>query len=184
MASLGGDEERQVSDAAEVTEERFRAVLGRFATGVMVLTTAHDGAPHGMTVNAVSSLSLDPLLVLVCIERGTVMERLVETSGRFALSILPYEDQRLSVHFADADRPMGAAQFGTVATGTAVTGAPVLEDSLGWIDCEVWADYDGGDHRIVVGRVVGLGLGPEAEPLVYYRSDYHTLHGEGSSSER
>lgn len=161
---------------AEPTLERFRAVFSRLATGVMVLTTEAEGAPHGMTVNAVTSVSLDPLLVLVCVEKATVMERLLGVSGIFALSILPSECAHLSVHFADSDRPAGAAQFSDVDTGAGTTGAPILDCSIAWVDCEVWATYDGGDHVIVVGEVVDLDLVMEdAPPLVYYRSDYHTV---------
>lgn len=161
---------------SDVTPERFRAVFSRLATGVLVMTTADDDTPHGMTVNAVSSVSLDPFLVLVCVERGTVMERLVAASGRFALSILPDRCAHLSVHFADSDRPAGAAQFEGVDTRPEATGAPVLDCSIAWVDCELWATYDGGDHVIVVGEVVDLGLGlGDAVPLVYYRSGYHTI---------
>lgn len=158
------------------TPERFRAVFSRLATGVMVMTTEVDGSPHGMTVNAVTSVSLDPLLVLVCVEKGTVMERLVEESGAFALSILPAECSHLSVHFADSSRPAGAAQFAEVDTRAGATGSPVLDCSLSWVDCEVWETYDGGDHVIVVGEVVDLDLEMEdTPPLVYYRSGYHTI---------
>lgn len=167
----------------EVDAERFRAVFGRLATGVLVLTTAdHDGAPHGMTVNAVTSVSVDPFLVLVCVEHGTVMERLIERSGRFALSILPRDGERLSVHFADPDRPAGAAQFGDVDTRTAATGAPILECALGWVDCRVWATYEGGDHAIVVGEIADLDLAVDAPPLVYYRSGYHTVDGASDAT--
>lgn len=173
VASLADDQE---SDVPEVTDERFRAVFSRLATGVMVLTTEADGAPHGMTVNAVTSVSLDPHLVLVCVERGTVMESLIEKSRHFALSILPERCEHLSVHFADSDRPAGAAQFEGVGTTTRSTGAPVLDCSLAWVDCRVWATYDGGDHVVVVGEVVDLGLADdEGRPLVYYRSGYHTI---------
>lgn len=169
---------------SEVTPERFRSVFSRLATGVLVMTTAaDDGSPHGMTVNAVTSVSLEPFLVLVCVERGTVMERLVATSGRFALSVLPDECSHLSVHFADSDRPAGAAQFAGVGTRAMATGAPVLDCCLAWVDCEEWATYDGGDHVIVVGEVVDLGLGiADAVPLVYYRSGYHTIGEAGTDA--
>lgn len=161
---------------SDPTPERFRAVFSRLATGVMVMTTEVDGAPHGMTVNAVTSVSLDPLLVLVCVEKDTMMERLLAAGGVFALSILPAECSHLSVHFADSERPAGAAQFADVGIRAEGTGAPVLDCSIGWVDCEVWATYDGGDHIIVVGEVVDLDLAMEdAPPLVYYRSGYHTV---------
>ena len=168
----------------EVTPERFRAVFSRLATGVLVLTTEAEGGPHGMTVNAVSSVSLDPFLVLVCVEKGTVMERLIEESGLFALSILPDRCEHLSVHFADSTRPAGEAQFDGVDTRTMKTGAPVLDCSIAWVDCTVWQVYDGGDHVIVVGEVVDLDLGMEDGPaLVYYRSGYHTIGSDAPAGE-
>lgn len=160
-----------------VTSARFRSVISRLAASVLVMTTATDDAgPHGMTVNAVTSVSLDPILVLVCVQRGTVMERLVAASATFALSALDHGSSDLSAHFADSSRPAGAAQFAGVGTQPMTTGAPVLTRCTAWVDCEVWATYDGGDHVIVVGQVVDLGVGPEdAAPLVTYRSGYHTL---------
>ncbi|MDX1659471.1 MAG: flavin reductase family protein [Nitriliruptorales bacterium] len=161
---------------AELTEDRFRAVMSRFATGVTVMTSCGEGLPHGMTANAVASLSLDPPLVLVCVERGTVMEEMVETSGVFALSFLPAGRKDLSEHFADPGRPVGDEQFEPVTTRTATSGAPVLDGAVGWVDCEVWATYDGGDHVIVVGQVVDLGRDSDEHALVYFRSAYGSVH--------
>lgn len=150
----------------------FRAVLARFASGVTVMTSMRDGVPHGMTANAVASVSLDPALVLVCVERGTVMEDYVETAGIFALSFLSSEQAGLSNAFADHERPRGSAQFAGVSTSVAATGSPILGGCVGWVDCRVWAIHDGGDHVIVVGEVVGLSPGQVDDPLVYYRSGY------------
>lgn len=154
------------------TADRLREVMSRFATGVTVMTCRHEGEPHGMTANAVSSVSLDPLLVLVCVERDTEMRRLVHDTQAFALSILPASARDLSDHFADGDRPFGSAQFADVATTTAVTGAPVLDAAVGWLDCRVWKVHDGGDHDIVVGEVVACAPGQDAAALVYHRSAY------------
>lgn len=153
----------------------FRAVMARFATGVTVMTCDLAGEPHGMTANAVSSVSLDPLLVLVCVGRDTEMSPLVRDAGNFALSILPAETQALSNHFADGSRPSGTAQFQSVETHRAVTGAPLLSGALGWLDCQVWKIHDGGDHDIVVGEVVAAGTGPDAAALGYFRSGYTTI---------
>ena len=153
----------------------FRGVMSRFATGVTVMTCHHDGEPHGMTANAVSSVSLDPLLVLVCVERDTEMRRLVRATRAFALSILPASAQDVSNHFANGDRPSGADQFTDVASSTAVTGSPVLDVAVGWIDCRVRDIHDGGDHDIVVGEVLACALGPDAPALGYYRSAYTTI---------
>lgn len=167
--------EEHVSEAVspvEPDDHAFRAVMARFATGVSVMTSVLDGQPHGMTANALASVSLDPLLVLVCVERGTVMERYVEDGGVFALSFLSAEQAHLSNTFANHARPRGAAQFAGVATTTAATGSPLIQGSLGWVDCRVWSITDGGDHVIVVGEVVALSSGVADDPLLYYRSSY------------
>ena len=96
--------------------DSFRAVLGRFATGVTVMTTRENGHPHGMTANAVTSVSLDPLLVLVCVERSAMMAEHVESSRVFALSFLGAEQAALSEQFADPERPTGGDQFDGVET--------------------------------------------------------------------
>lgn len=155
--------------------DSYRAVMSRFATGVTVMTCHVDGEPHGMTANAVASVSLDPLLALVCVAHSAEMCRFVREAGAFALSILPAQAQTLSNHFADASRPTGTAQFESVRTHTAVTGSPLLEGALGWLDLQVWKIHDGGDHDIVVGEVVACDVGPGAAALGYYRSGYTTI---------
>lgn len=155
-----------------VGDDEFRRVIGRFATGVTVMCAESDGEPHGMTANAVSSVSLDPLLVLVCVERSTTMANFVESSGRFTLSILTADQRPLSDHFANPDREAGAAQFRDVPTEQAPSGLPVIAGHTGWLDCRVWATYDGGDHVIVVGEVEALDPGVDADALLYYRSSY------------
>lgn len=160
---------------AAPTPERFRGVMGRFATGVSLMTTVLDGAPHGMTANAVTSVSLDPLLVMVSVERRTVMAERVMASGVFALSFLAAGQQEVSNRFADSDRPLDERQFAGIETVEAVTGAPVLLEGLGWLDCEVWAVHDGGDHVLVLGEVLALSEGADEHPLVFYRGGYRGL---------
>lgn len=161
--------------ASAPTPAGFRGVMGRFATGVTVMTTRHGATPHAMTANAVVSVSLEPLLVLVSVERRTVMAEQVTAAGGFALSILAAEQQALSDRFADPDRPMGSAQFEGVDVFEAVTGAPVVRGGLGWLDCRVWDIHDGGDHLLVLGEVVALAEGEAAEPLLFYRGGYRGL---------
>lgn len=151
----------------------FRDVMARFATGVTVMTARDsDGDVTGMTANAVASVSLDPLLVLVCVERTTDMSRRVLSGGRFALSMLSAGQQRLSDHFANSERSRGWEGFDGIPIRTEVTGAPILNKALGWLDCTVHAVHDGGDHLIVVGAVVAAGLGESAPALGYYAHDY------------
>ncbi|MFA9444322.1 flavin reductase family protein [Egicoccus sp. AB-alg6-2] len=154
----------------------FRAALGRFATGVAVMTAVTDGVAHGMTANAVSSVSLTPQLVLVCVERTAVMAERVRTAGSFALSFLAADQVALSAWFADPTRP-DEAQFAEVACRTEASGAPVLEGTVAWVDCRVEAIHTAGDHDIVVGEVLALGTGPADDPLLYYASDYRRLQG-------
>ncbi|GGI08923.1 flavin reductase family protein [Egicoccus halophilus] len=162
-------------DAVDPGNE-FRTVLGRFATGVSVMTTVVDAVPHGMTANAVSSVSLEPKLVLVCVERGAVMAERVRDAAAFALTFLAADQAALSAWFADPGRP-DTDQFADVGHTTAVTGAPVLDGGVGWVDCRLAAVHVAGDHDIVVGEVVDLGVGPAGDPLLYYASDYRRLQG-------
>lgn len=167
-------------ESTDPTSRAFRDVMGRFATGVSVMTTVHDGTIHGMTANAVASVSLDPLLALVCVERDANMRALVASSGVFALSFLHEEDDGVAVHFADPYRPSGDEQFGAIDHHTAVTGAPVLDAAIAYVDCEVWDSHPGGDHQIIIGEVVGLGLGDPPDPLLFFRGAYRSLRPEGA----
>lgn len=169
--------------AGGVSSDAFRAVMGRFATGVSIMTATADGESHGMTANALTSVSLEPPLVLVCVDRSAIMAGVIERAKGFALSFLTEEQADLSQWFADRSRPDGNQQFAAIDTEVAVTGSPVLVGAHGWMDCRSWATYDGGDHLIVVGEVVALGEpAPEAgatSPLLYHRGGYARL-AEGS----
>lgn len=161
-----------------ITPDRFRAALGRFATGVAVLTTAVDGEPHGMTVNAVSSVSLDPPLVLVCIDRNAAVAGALGRIATFGLSFLSVDQQAIAQWFADADRPSGADQFRGIATIADASDAPIIGGVLGWLHCHMWAQYDGGDHVIVVGEVDAVGSVAADErraPLVFFQGNYGTF---------
>ena len=162
-----------------VSASEFRTVMGRFATGVSVMTSVCDGTAHGMTANSVASVSLVPPLVLVCVRRETVMETLVGRSGVFALSFLSAWTAHLE-HFANPLRPAGQAQFESHPLGHAAAGAPILRDCIAWVDCSVWATYGGGDHSIVVGEVVDAGPGNGAQRHRYFHSNYRTLEAADS----
>lgn len=154
--------------SALIAPELFRAVLGRFASGVTVVTTVDDeGRPHGMTVSAFSSLSLQPPLVLVCIGRDATLAPLLATRERMAVNILAASQQALSQRFASKvpDR------FDGVAHRLVDPGVPVLEGALGWLGCRIVARHPAGDHVIYVGEVSAAGVG-EGEPLAYFRGAY------------
>ncbi len=157
----------------ESTTGDFKAVMGRFATGVTVVTTALGGQRAGVTVNAFCSVSLDPPLVLVCIERTAHIHDLLLKAGAFAVNLLAEGQEDLARCFAiSSDRRN--MEFCGCETRSVHTGAPVLRDALGFLDCTITDVFPGGDHSIVVGRVMALSA-VDRRPLVYYRSQYTEL---------
>lgn len=153
-----------------VDAQAFRAIMGRFATGVAVVTTCEGSQRMGITVNAFCSVSLDPPLVLVCIEHTSHVYDALLRSGIFAVNLLRDDQQQLSICFAGNSEER-YRDFCSARSHTEATGAPVFDELLGWADCRVVASYPGGDHTIFVGRVEALGAGT-GEPLLYYRSAY------------
>jgi 3-hydroxy-9,10-secoandrosta-1,3,5(10)-triene-9,17-dione monooxygenase reductase component len=164
-------------DKLNVDEYQFRRVMGHFATGVTILTTALGEEPHGMTANAVCSVSLDPLLVLVCASRQARTHAVLSESGVFALNVLAEEQDHLSRLFAD-DAVDAAHRLTGLSHRRGVTGAPILADCLAYVDCRVVAAYPGGDHTILVGAVEDAGVPREGQPLIFFRGAYG-LNQEG-----
>jgi flavin reductase (DIM6/NTAB) family NADH-FMN oxidoreductase RutF len=163
----------------------FRAALGRFASGVTVVTTTVDGVDHAMTASAFSSVSLDPPLVCVNVDRRNRFGEAVAVSRTWAVSILSETGQHAATWFARRGRPL-PDQFDRVAYRRGeLTGAPLLDAAVAWLECRTWAEYDGGDHVLLVGEVVGAHVHPERpdspsgihpdRPLLYYRSHYAAL---------
>lgn len=151
-------------------------MAGRFATGVAVVSTVHEGLDHAMTVNTFTSVSLDPLLVLVCVETEARFHDAVMVSGQWAVSILDASARAAADWLASRGRPLHG-QLDRVPHGRGpVTGAAVLDDALGWLECRTHAVHPGGDHAILVGEVVATGLGhDDAGALLYYRAAYRRL---------
>lgn len=149
----------------------FRSVLGRFASGIVVVTVRDpDGKDHGMTVSAFTSVSLEPPLVLVCVDRAATMHDALYAAERFAINLLSDQQEALSRRFAESrdDR------FDGVGYTRDLTGAALLDDALAHLECTTWARYDGGDHTIIVGRV-DHAAARDARPLLYYRGGYAQL---------
>jgi flavin reductase (DIM6/NTAB) family NADH-FMN oxidoreductase RutF len=151
--------------------EDFRTVLGHFATGVTIITAMADGEPAGVAANSFTSVSLDPPLVLFCVGRTSTTWPRIEAARKFAVNILGEHQEELSRLFATK----GADRFGQADWHLGVGGSPVLHDVLAYLDCEFWAEYDGGDHIIVVGRVLDLGVTHHAGPLLFFRGEYVRL---------
>jgi 3-hydroxy-9,10-secoandrosta-1,3,5(10)-triene-9,17-dione monooxygenase reductase component len=153
--------------------ERYRVVIGHFATGVTVVTARANGAAGGLTTNAVSSLSIDPLLLLVCFDRTSRTLPLVRESRRFAVNVLSAGQEEVAARFA-SKLPL-AEKFTDIAHREE-HGVPLIDGALAWIVCDVERLLDGGDHEIGIGRVVEMGSG-EGEPLVFFGGRYRGLLG-------
>jgi flavin reductase (DIM6/NTAB) family NADH-FMN oxidoreductase RutF len=155
---------------------QLRHALGHFTTGVTVVTTVGlGGEPVGTTASAVSALSLDPPLVLVCLARTSETLAELSTHRRFAVNVLAEDQQRLSDNFA---RSGEQAVWGEVEHRTGPGGAPRLEGALAVLDCDLEQCVPGGDHEIVVGRIRELELGEDGRrPLIHFRGAYGALAG-------
>ncbi len=156
-----------------VDKKAFRDVCGRFATGVCVVTSLGLEGPSGMTANAVSSLSLEPPLMIVCFDRDSRTLAATRHSRRFAIHFLLQDQEPIAAMFA-SKRPEEEKFEGLGWTERA--GTPILDDCLGWVACELRELHDGGDHLIGVGEAVEV-WGSEEDPLVFYRGDYWALTG-------
>jgi len=157
---------------AAVDPARFRAVIGSFATGVTIVTADGSDGPAGMTTNAVSSVSLDPLLLLVCFDNDSRTLPAVRAAGRFAVNVLRADQEDLAHVFAS--KRIAREKFEAV-THTVAHGVPVLDDALAWLACDLEALHPAGDHTIGIGRVTHLDDDPAAEPLLFFRGQYTEL---------
>jgi flavin reductase (DIM6/NTAB) family NADH-FMN oxidoreductase RutF len=143
--------------------------MGHWASGVGIVTTrTSDGRPCGLTANAIASLSLDPLLVLVCVEKDADTHDCIRSTRAFAINILKSDQETIARRFAawEVNR-----KFDGLAHHTEQTDSPILDDALAWLDCRLHAEHDGGDHTIFVGEIVS-GDAIEGTPLLYYRGGY------------
>ncbi len=146
----------------------FRRVIGNFTSGVVVITTEHDGAPHGMTVSAVSSLSLDPPMLLVCLNSRSGTQEAVRRSGRFAANILAEDQGHVADRFA---RPGNTDKFAGLDTRPGRTGVPLLHGALTAVECRVAEVVSGGTHRVFLADVVSAET-TEGSPLAYFRGRF------------
>ena len=163
----------------------FRRVAGRFATGIAVVTASIDGIGHAMTVTTFASVSLDPLLVLFCAEKIARFHDAVLEAGTWAGSVLDEESEKTARWLATRGRPLDG-QLATIRHHPGPqTGAPILDDALGAMECRTTAVHDGGDHSIVVGEVIGVTEPhPTGRPLLHYGSAYRRIADDGSTGDQ
>lgn len=153
----------------------MRDALGCFGTGVTIVTTLDaDGAPVGLTANSFTSVSLDPELLLVCLNRKSQSLPTFEKAEAFAVNVLRVEQKELAQRFAMSD----ADRFRDTLWSSWATGVPILDGSLASFECTKYAEYDGGDHLILVGRVIDVRFEAQEDPLLYFRGAYRELHLE------
>jgi flavin reductase (DIM6/NTAB) family NADH-FMN oxidoreductase RutF len=163
-----------ISATDDVSEAAFRNAMGHFATGVTVVTSVEaDGQPVGTTVNAVTSVSLDPPLVLVCLDHASLTLAAMRSHGSFVINVLSAPQQHLSANFA---RRGVAASWDGIGHGRGPTGSPRLHGALATVECAVQHQLTAGDHEIVVGRVREVVAGSQEDtPLLFWRGSYLTL---------
>jgi 3-hydroxy-9,10-secoandrosta-1,3,5(10)-triene-9,17-dione monooxygenase reductase component len=149
----------------------FREAIAHFATGVTVVTTTHEGRPAGMTASAVCSLSLDPVLLVVCIDNRLATHKAIDASKRFAVNVLGERDEELARRFARS----GEDKFAGVEL-VAGSDPPVLARAIAHFVCSVHERVPGGDHSIFIGQVLHCEATPGRRPLLYYRSAFGAMH--------
>ena len=135
-----------------------------------VLTVDAEGERLGLTVGSLVSLSLEPPLVAVSISRQAAMHELLRTAGGFALSLLAGDQEAVAQHFARGVPPL--AHWHGIATRAGAAGAPLIEDAVGWLECETRAEHEAGDHTLFVGEVLAAERGRSAAPLLYLDQRY------------
>ncbi|MDQ7910101.1 flavin reductase family protein [Phytohabitans sp. ZYX-F-186] len=150
----------------------LRRAMGHFTTGVAIVTAYADGAAHGMTVNSLTSVALDPPLILVCLTTGARTTTAVEASGRFAISILSARQERLAVRFARR----GEQHFDGLPLTFGALGTPVVPDALAQLECVVENRVPAGDHLVLIGHVLAARFRP-GEPLAFFGGRFHALTG-------
>lgn len=153
-----------------IDPEQFRKTLAQFVSGVTVVTCESGGTRHGITVSAFCSLSLDPPLILVCIEKRVTAHDAIASAGHFAVNVLAEDQEEISARFASRVED----RFEDVPVRPGSLGDPLIEGALATIECRVHEQWPGGDHTIFIGEIIASDLG-EDDPLLYFRGDYRRL---------
>ncbi|MGN9784796.1 flavin reductase family protein [Nonomuraea sp. ZG12] len=157
-----------------VNRQTYRKVVGRFATGVAIVTTRIGGVDHAMTVNSFTSVSLDPLLVLFCAEKVARFHDAVLETGVWGVSVLPDSMRDASQFFAHRGRPL-IGQLTRWPHHRGESGVALFDAALATVECDTHAVHPGGDHSIIVGAVTALGTPAEGAPLIYHEGEYKRL---------
>ncbi|KON77976.1 flavin reductase family protein [Leptospira kirschneri] len=158
----------------KITDEVFKNALSHFPSGVTVITYSHLGKHGGLTVSSFSSLSLDPPLILFCLQKNITSHDPIYDSGKFVVNILAQGQDSISNQFASGKTDKHSL-IGELGCEVGDLKVPVLPGILSYIECEVDRFVDGGDHSIVIGKVISAGSNDELRPLLYYRRNYYSI---------
>lgn len=162
----------------ESISDQLRKTMRLWASGVAVVTTSYHDVPAGMTVSSFTSVTIEPPVILVCLNKSAYTLKLIRKSRVFAVSVLGEEHREISRQFAGQFKQAEADRFSNVPTETALTGSPILIDSIAWLDCKVTRIRDMVTHFIVGGRVLATEQRRNAgKPLLYYDRDYRKIGG-------
>jgi 3-hydroxy-9,10-secoandrosta-1,3,5(10)-triene-9,17-dione monooxygenase reductase component len=165
--------------AVETPDARsFRDALGRFATGIALVTAAPDGEPDGLIVNSLTSVSLEPPLLSFCPSRSSLTWSRMRRARRFGVNVLGRQHER----FAIRATPAGADRFAGLDWEFARSGVPLLTDALATLDCEIVAEHPTGDHWIVVGRVDDLHISPIKDPVIFFAGAFGALTSSAAAA--
>ncbi|MFG2293840.1 flavin reductase family protein [Streptomyces sp. NPDC048603] len=165
----------EAEDPAQAAARRFRQAMGRFLTGVAVVTACGPDGPHGTTVSSLASVSLTPPMLLVCLSRESYGAEVIARSGTFTVNVLGSNQSELAGWFATSGRPRGAEGFTGVPHRSGSTGGPVLTGALTHLDCRVDQVIPAGDHVVVIGEVGDIGIAEETDPLAYHQGQFQRL---------
>jgi flavin reductase (DIM6/NTAB) family NADH-FMN oxidoreductase RutF len=165
---------RDETQVRALNENEFKEVMSRFATGVAIVTTQAEGSPHGSTVQAFCSVSLNPQLVLVCLSSNGRTVKKIESSGRFAVNFLGLSQKELAEIFANPSLSP-EQRFKFVRYDLGVTGCPIIRGSIAVVECALKSVYTEGDHKLLIGEVVSGGTLSDEQPLLYYKHSYTTV---------
>jgi len=155
----------------------FIAGMGLVASSVTIIATQLDGERRGLTATAMCSLSVDPPLLLVCINRQVAAHNMIHASGSFSVNVLSERQREVAARFSGEVAVRGSERFSDANWQTMQTGAPVLLDATVCFDCTLYQAHEVATHTIFIGRVVGVGIGPHQTPLLHARREYHGLPG-------
>ncbi|MEX5271888.1 flavin reductase family protein [Kocuria sabuli] len=157
-----------------IDQSLFRSTVGHYASGITIITGHDDQGPIGFTCQSFYSVSVDPPLVSFSVMKTSTTYPRIRDTGTFTVNILSREQEAVSNQFARR----GTDKWAHIQWSRTEQGNPILDRSLAWLDCTIWAEHDAGDHLIVLGCVIELGTSPgeRPDPLLYFQGRYRSLH--------